>query len=115
MMQEDDAVEVVDFPPAKSVFQLLKEALGEQSIGFAAAALLASSLQAQHDSTALPFWWLALARQLGIDNVSSQPISADFFPTSSGPQLLQQGSLANNVSAPQQSGLQMLCDSVIVR
>lgn len=114
-MQEDDAVEVVDFPPAKSVFQLLKEALGEQPIGFAAAALLASSLQAQNGSTALPFWWLALTRQLGIDSDSSQPLAADVLPTSSGAQLLQQGSLATSVSAQQQRGLQMLCDPAIVR
>lgn len=115
IMQEDDAVEVVDYPPAKSVFQLLKEALGEQPIGFAATALLASSLQAQNDSAALPFWWLTLTRQLGVDSVNSLPPPADVFPSSSGPQLLQQGSLAASVSAQQQSGMQMLCDPVIVR
>ena len=115
MVQEDDAVEVVDFPPAKSVFQLLKEALGDQPSGFATAALLAGSLPLQKDGTALPVWWLTLAKQLGIDSVSSLLSAADVSSSNNGVQLMQQGPLVTGVSAQQQSGLQMLCDPIIVR
>lgn len=115
LVQEDHAVEVVDFPPAKSVFQLLKEALGEQPSGFATAALLAGSLQPQTDGSALPVWWLALARQLGIDSVSSLLPAADRSLSNTGVQLMQSEPLVAGVTAQQQSGLQMLCDPVIVR
>ena len=115
MLQEDDAVEVVDFPPAKSVFQLLKEALGEQPSGFATAALLAGSMPPQIDGTALPVWWLALAKQLGIDIVSSLLPAADGRLSNTGVRLMQSEPLEAGVSAQQQSGLQMLCDPVIVR
>ena len=115
MLQEDDAVEVVDFPPAKSVFQLLKEALGEQPSGFATAALLAGSMPPQIDGTALPVWWLALAKQLGIDIVSSLLPAADGRLSNTGVRLMQSEPLVAGVSAQQQSGLQMLCDPVIVR
>ena len=114
MVQEDDAVEVVDFPPPKSVFQLLKEALGEQPSGFATAALLVGSLPPQNDGSALPVWWLALAKQLDIDCVSSLLSAADVSPSNNGVQLMQQRLLVTDVSAQQQSGLQMLCDPIIV-
>ena len=111
MVQDDNAVEVIDFPPPKSVFQLLKEALEEQPTGFATAALLAGSLPPQMDGTALPVWWLALAKQLGIDDVSLLLRTADASLIRSGVQLKQH---AAGVSAQQQSGLQMLCDPVFV-
>ena len=112
MMQDDDAVDVLDFPPAKSIVQVLKEALGEQPVGFAAAALLAGSFPGQDDS--MPLW---LAKQLGSDPASSLSHAAGVSPNNSGLQMLQQGSLVTGVTAlaKQQSGLQMLCDPVIVR
>lgn len=92
MVQEDGAVDVVDFPPPKSLLQVLKEALGEQPKEFAAAALLAGSLAGQDADAAV--WWGVLAKQLGIDDASSLP----------------QRSLVQ-----QQSGLQMLCDPGTIR
>ena len=114
MVQEDNAVEVVNFPPAKSVFQLLKEALGEQPSGIATAALLAGSLPPQSDGNTLPLWWLALARQLGINDLSYLLPTADVNLSKCGVQLMQQQPLVAGVSAQQQSGLQLLCDPVVV-
>lgn len=95
MVQEKDAVDVVDFPPPKSLFQLLKEALGGQSSEFAAAALLAGSLPGPNADMAV--WWHALAKQ----RASSQP---------QGPHITTASTFAQ-----QQSGLQMLCEPVVVR
>ena len=62
VMQEEDAVDVVDFPPPKSIFQLLKDSLGGQPHGLG---LLAAAVQAQSTTSSIlnPLVWLALAQQ----------------------------------------------------
>lgn len=104
-------MDVIDFPPPKSILQLLKEALGEQPNSFAVAAqLAAAALQAGQDSS-MSAWWLMLARQLGRDQAGLQPTILG----TDGLQLLQQGAIVTGISAhaEQQSGLQLLCDPAI--
>ena len=114
VVQEADAVDVVDFPPPKTLLQVLKEALGEQPSEFAAAALLAGMLPGQGADMAV--WWRLLAKQLGIHDAILLPNHAAGAGLRDGVQLLQQGShlTGTNALVLQQSGLQMLCDPVIV-
>lgn len=116
MFQDDDKVDVVDFPPAKSVFELLRKALGGESVSLSAADLAASQTVAGQNPL-MAFWWLTLARQLGLDNAYMLSGFADGTMSSSGVQLLQQGTFVSGMSAnaEQQSGLQMLCSHVDVR
>ena len=103
-------MDVVDFPPPKSVFQLLKEALGGQQGGFAATSS-ASTLQ---NDGLLPLWWLALAKQLGLAQV---PLMSTILCGDNGAMMMQHGTTVSGLAAyvDQQRGLQMLCEPVIVR
>ena len=106
-MQDDDAVDVVDFPSPKSVIQLIREALGEQPHGFGVLAAIASLAASQSaDSSGLvPLLWLAMARQPGLQAVL--PAGAATAHISGGQDL---GSIITGVDShmPQLGGVQML-------
>ncbi|DBA72260.1 TPA: hypothetical protein ACH3X2_010646 [Trebouxia sp. C0005] len=78
LSQEDDAVEVVDFPPPKSFIQLLREALSKQPQGFEMVAAAASLMGSQlNDASILtPLVWLAMAHQPGLHNHTILPATA---------------------------------------
>lgn len=108
-MQEDDAVDVVDFPPPKSVIQLIREALGEQPRGFGMLAAIASLAVSQSaDSSGLvPLLWLAMARQPGLQAHAVLPAGAATAHISGGQDL---GSIITGMDSrrPQLGGVQML-------
>ena len=116
MMQDADKVDVVDFPPAKSVFELLRKAVGGESLSLSAADLAALQPIAGQNPM-MAFWWLALARQLGLDKAYAMPGFAGGTTSGTGVQLLQHSTVLSGMSAhaEQQSGLQMLCSPVFVR
>lgn len=78
LSQEDDAVEVVDFPPPKSFIQLLREALSKQPQGFGMMAAAASVMGPQFgdDSILTLLLWLAMAHQPGLQSHALLPAAA---------------------------------------
>lgn len=108
-MQDDDAVDVVDFPPPKSVIQLIREALGEQPQGFGVLAAIASLAASQSaDSSVLaPLLWLAVARQPGPQAHAVLPAGVATAHVGGGQGL---GSIITGVDSrmPQLGGVQML-------
>ncbi len=77
-VQEDDAVEVIDFPPPKSFIQLLREAVSKQPQGFGMLAAAASLMEPQlSDASVLtPLLWLAMAHQPGLQSHALLPGAA---------------------------------------
>ncbi len=77
-MQEDDAVEVIDFPPPKSFIQLLREALSKQPQGFGMMAAAASLMGPQFGDASIlaPLLWLAMAHQPGLQSHAILPAAA---------------------------------------
>jgi len=77
-VQEDDAVEVIDFPPPKSFIQLLREALSKQPQGFGMMAAAASLMGPQFGDASIlaPLLWLAMAHQPGLQSHAILPAAA---------------------------------------
>ena len=80
-VQEDDAVEVIDFPPPKSFIQLLREAVSKQPQGFGMVAAAAGLIGPQFgDASVLtPLLWLAMAHQPGLQSHAPLPGAAAQF------------------------------------
>ncbi len=78
VVQEDDAVEVVDFPPPKSFIQLLREALSKQPQGFDMVTAAATLMGPQFGDASIltPLLWLAMAHQPGLQSYALLPAAA---------------------------------------
>ena len=77
-VQEDDAVEVIDFPPPKSFIQLLREALSKQPQGYGMMAAAASLMGPQFGDASIltPLLWLSMAHQPGLQSHAILPGAA---------------------------------------
>lgn len=111
-VQGDNAVEVVDFPPVKSVIQLLREALDGQSSGFGTLAAAVQLAQAQSGSSSgmsmlAPFLWPVLAAQGGLYGNAALPGAVS---AAQGVQMMNEGSLITGLHshAHHLEGVQML-------
>ncbi len=121
-MQDNDAVEVVDFPPPKSVIQLLREALGDQPPGFGVLSAVAELMEPHSASTAAnpvlaPFLWYAMSERMRRQGDTALPSTLHSIRQgSNGLQMLHAGSVLAGASAlsGQNRGVQMLYNPTIV-